>query len=166
MKKVIRLTESDIVRLVKKVLIENKKLLKENPAYVGSVEGNFNIENLVAVQWRPEIEVFHKNGYKNKVPVKATISKGGFDIMSNRDVNMYNMWGTNEGGIGAQIVTGDCGKVGVPACLSQVELTNSETFSLTQYLKDFKQFVVVKDNVPAEVPGFGKVNVKVTLYIG
>jgi len=164
MKKVIRLTESDIVRLVKKVLIENKKLIKENPAYVGGI--NSNVENLVAVQWRPEIEVFHKNGYKNRVPVKATISKGGFDILSNKDVNMYNMWGTNEGGIGAQIVTGDCGKVGVPACLSQVELSGSEAYSLTQHLKDFKQFTVVKDNVPSEVPGFGKVNVKVTLYIG
>jgi len=164
MKKVVRLNESDIVRLVKKVIVENKKLITENPAYMGKM--NNNVENLVAVQWKPEIEVLHKNGHKNRVPVKATISKGGFDIMSNKNVNMYNMWGTNEGGVGAQIVTGDCGKVGVPACLSQVELNRNEAYSLTQHLKDFKPFTVVKDNVPAEVPGFGKVNVKVTLYIG
>lgn len=164
MKKIVKLTESDIVRLVKKVLNENKKLITENPAYVGSI--NSNVETLTAVQWKPQINVAHKNGYKNTVPVKATISKAGFDIMSNKDVNMYNMWGTNDGGIGAQIVTGDCNKVGVPACLSQVELNKSEAYSLTQHLKDFKKFTIVKDNVSADVPGFGKVNVKVTLSIG
>lgn len=35
MKKVVRLTESDIVRLVKKVIVENKRMLKEDADVLG-----------------------------------------------------------------------------------------------------------------------------------
>lgn len=164
MKKIVRLTESDIVRLVKKVIVENKKLVTENPAYIGSI--NNNVQNLKAVQWQPQIEVEHKNGFKNKVNVLATISKGGFNIMSNKPVNLYDMYGDGKGGVIAQIVTGDCGKIKVPACLSTVQLNQSETYSLSQHLKDFKQFNITKDNVEADIPGVGKVSVKVELKIG
>jgi len=165
MKKVVRLNESDIVRLVKKVISENKKLIKENPADLTKVDSNSAVKVLKAIQWRPEIEATYSNGFKQNKKVKATISKGGFNIKKDADVNMYDIYTTSDGGIEAKVVTGDCKQVGVPACLTTVKLTKSEAYSLTQYMKDFKPYTITKD-VQAEVPYYGNTNVTITLTVG
>lgn len=167
MKKVVRLNESDIVRLVKKVISENKKLIKENPADLRPI--NSDVVTLKATQWKPEIEATYSNGFKQIKKVKATITKGGVDVMTDKDVNMYNIWSTNDGGIGAQVVTGECKELGVPKCLTQVSLSKSEAYSLTQHMKDFKPYTVTKENVSATVVILGKpveTSVTIKLTIG
>ena len=116
-------------------------------------------------QWKPEIEATYANGYKQIKKVKATISKGGFDIMKDKDVNMYDIYTTGDGGIEAKVVTGDCRKVGTPACLTTVKLNKSESESLIGNMKDFKPYTITK-NVEADVPFYGKTNVQITLTIG
>jgi hypothetical protein len=166
MKKIVKLTESDIVRLVKKVINENKKLIKENPAYLGGM--NNDIQNLKAVQWSNQIEVEFKSGYRKNVSVYATIDYdtgfGSLNLMRDKPVTMYDMWGEN-GGIGADIATGKCDIVGIPACLTRVQLNSNEAYDLTQKLKSGQTFTTYKKGLYAVVDVVGKVQIDLQLTI-
>jgi hypothetical protein len=78
---------------------------------------------------------------------------------------MYDIYTTSDKGIEAKVVTGDCNEVGIPACLTKVKLDYSEAYSLTQHMKDFKPYTITKD-VEAQVPYYGKTNVRITLTVG
>ena len=78
---------------------------------------------------------------------------------------MYDIYTTSDGGIEAKVVTGDCRKVGTPACLTKVKLNKNEAYSLTQHMKDFKPYTITKE-VEADVPFYGKTNVTITLTVG
>jgi hypothetical protein len=77
MKKVVRLNESDIVRLVKKVIIENKKMLKEDADIQGHKWSVSNDGKLLF------------NGMKFNIKVDAT--KLGVSVY-NGPIVLKNMW--------------------------------------------------------------------------
>lgn len=83
MKKVVRLTESDIVRLVKKVIIENKRMLNETPQinvdWGGQYQGH-TVKSLNVVRGgEPYLEVIMRDGSKKTYKVTTKLGNVNFD---------------------------------------------------------------------------------------
>ena len=86
MKKVVRLTESDIVRLVKKVINENKRMLTEDEkiGYVSVGVVNPSTQGLLkidGVTWKAKLP--SQNGNNEYLVVKQITRNGGEVCISN-----------------------------------------------------------------------------------
>lgn len=80
MKKIVKLTESDIVRLVKKVLNENKKILNEDEKidnWVPVKLGPYGVLNIDGVNWKMK---FPEQNGKNEYLVVKNLWKNGNDF--------------------------------------------------------------------------------------
>ena len=77
MKKIVRLTESDIVRLVKKVISENKKIIKEDEKvdnWVPIKLGQYGVLNIDGVNWKMKFP--EQNGRDQYLVVKGLWKDG------------------------------------------------------------------------------------------
>jgi hypothetical protein len=87
MKKIVRLNESDIVRLVKKVISENKKMLNEAPqidiAKGGQYQGH-SVKSLnVVTGGKPFLEVIMNDGSRKTYKVTTALGDVNF-----KNINM------------------------------------------------------------------------------
>lgn len=135
MKKVVRLTESDIVRLVKKVISENKKMINEAPqinidwgnAYKGHTVQSLN----VVTGGQPYLEFILRDGRRQKYKVDTRLG----------NVNFKNLW-MNGGKLNVEFYSGGGGKT------TTVEVPDNKTYDLFEKMKSFPQnFELVSDNV-------------------
>lgn len=98
MGKIIRLTESELVNLVKKVIKEEKKSLKES-ATVGSVTIDASGGGLATTVGSAV------NKYSIKVNCGKTVL-GAFVSVYSGPISLSSIWGAKDGGIGGKDNTG------------------------------------------------------------
>jgi hypothetical protein len=122
MKKIVRLTESDIVRLVKKVIVENKKMLNEAPVPTdsgGAYRGHF-VKALEVVQGgKPFLDVIMSDGTRKKYKVTTKLG----------DVNFDKVWMSGDK-LGVRFYSGGGGKT------TDITVPGNKTYDLFEKLKN------------------------------
>jgi hypothetical protein len=108
MKKVVRLNESDIVRLVKKVISENKRMLNEAPQINVSDGGQYQghtVKSLnVVTGGQPFLEVIMSDGSRKKYKVTTSLGDVNFKNIKMDGGNLVVDFYSGAGGASTQQV--------------------------------------------------------------
>lgn len=108
MKKVVRLTESDIVRLVKKVINENKRMLNEAPQINVSDGGEYQghtVKSLNVVKGgEPYLEVIMSDNSRKKYLVTTALGNVNFKNIKMDGGNLVVDFYSGSGGASTQQV--------------------------------------------------------------
>jgi hypothetical protein len=122
MKKIVRLNESDIVRLVKKVINENKKMLNEAevPIDSGGAYQGHSVDALEVVQGgKPFLDVVMSDGTKKRYKVTTKLG----------DVNFDKVWMSGDK-LGVRFYSGSGGKT------TDITIPGNKTYDLFEKLKN------------------------------
>ena len=123
MKKVIRLTESDLVKIVKRVIKENRQVINEGPLinidWGGSYKGH-TVKSLNVVQnGKPYLDVIMKDGSSKRYKVTTKLG----------DVNLDKIWMDGDK-LGVSFYSGGGGQT------TSVIVPGHKTYDLFEKLKN------------------------------
>lgn len=134
MKKIVRLTESDLARIVKKVIKENEQILNEAPQinvdWGGSYKGH-TVKSLNVTQGgKPYLDVIMNDGSTKRYKVTTKLG----------DVNFDKIWMDGDK-LGVSFYSGAGGKT------TSIVIPGNKTYDLFEKLKSKpSQYELVSDN--------------------